>query len=432
MSIVFKIFKKIIDFKDKTSQLHLLTCIMSLNRIKILIANSETVKCLYYNKVLTSADVSSFTRKSIPSAIKILTELTKKGYVAEKGLASSSGGRKPLTYSLVPDSYYLLSIAMDQFSAQMVVVDMNNSFVTEVVRYEFDIHHLKPEVLVNYITLFLESCPIAKCDMLAIGLTMPGFVDTELGINYTYLKITDQSLADYLQQEISLPVFLDNDSTAIALAEQKFGVAAHIKNVMVLNLGWGIGLGMILNDKIFRGNNGLAGEFSHIPLFKNGKLCTCGKHGCLETEASLIAVTEIARDGIRKGQTTSLAAYDEIDADTIINEAIKGDVFAVKLISEAAYRVGGGLAILIHLMNPGAIVLSGKGSVVGKLWLSPIQQAINEDCIPLLTNFTEIKISELKTKAQMIGGAALIIENFGKALHDKLIAIEKSHLPKAG
>ncbi|HEY0176708.1 MAG TPA: ROK family protein [Pedobacter sp.] len=403
---------------------------MSLNKIKILIANSETVKCLYYNKLLTSADVSNYTGKSIPSAIKILNELTKRGYVEEKGLASSSGGRKPLNYSLVPGSYYLLSVAMDQFSAQMVVVDMNNNFVTEVSRYEFDIHHLKPERLAEQIGRFIDDCAIAKCDILAVGLTMPGFVDTELGINYTYLRIADQSLVSYLQREISLPVFLDNDSTAIALAEQKFGVAAHMKNVMVLNLGWGIGLGMILNDKICRGNNGLTGEFSHIPLFKNGKLCTCGKHGCLETEASLIAVTGIAKEGIRQGQTTSLAAYAEIDADTIINEAIKGDVFAVKLISEAAYRVGGGLAILIHLMNPGAIVLSGKGSVVGKLWLSPIQQAINEHCIPLLTNFTEIKLSDLKTKAQLIGGAALIIENFGKVLHDKLAAIEKSSLYK--
>jgi predicted NBD/HSP70 family sugar kinase len=347
------------------------------------------------------------------------------------GLANSSGGRKPLNYSLISDSFYLVSVAMDQFSAQMVAVDMNNNFVTDIIRYEFDIFTLKPDHLINHINQFIQSSKIPKSSILGIGLTMPGFIDTEMGINYTYLNVAGQPLAGYLQQEISIPVFLDNDSTAIALAEQKFGVAAHIKNVMVLNLGWGIGLGMILENKIFRGNNGLAGEFSHIPLFKNGKLCNCGKHGCLETEASLIAVTAIAKEGIRKGQTTSLSNYAEVDADAIINEAIKGDVFSVKLISEAAYHVGEGLAILIHLMNPGAIVLSGKGGVVGKLWLAPIQQAINEHCIPLLTNFTEIKLSGLNTKAQLIGGAALIVENFGKALGDKLTAIETGSLDKA-
>ncbi|SEA96486.1 ROK family protein [Pedobacter hartonius] len=405
---------------------------MSLNKIKVLIANSETIKCLYYNKLLTSADVSNQIVKSIPYAIKVLNDLKKNGYVEEMGLASSSGGRKPLNYSLISDSFYLVSVAMDQFSARMVVVDMNNNFVTDIIRYEFDIFNLKPDQLVGYINQFIEGSKISKSAILGIGLTMPGFIDTEMGINYTYMNTAGQPLAAYLQQQISIPVFLDNDSTAIALAEQKFGVAAPMKNVMVLNLGWGIGLGMILNNKIFRGNNGLAGEFSHIPLFKNGKLCNCGKRGCLETEASLIAVTAIAKEGISNGQTTSLSGYADVDADAIINEAIKGDVFSVKLISEAAYHVGEGLAILIHLMNPGAIVLSGKGSVVGKLWLSPIQQAINEHCIPLLINFTEIKVSNLNTKAQLIGGAALIVENFGKALGDKLNAIEMGSLEKAG
>jgi len=394
-----------------------------INKIEVLTANSETIKSLYYNKVLTSTDVSNYTGRSIPYVIKVLNELKRGGFVTEDGLGSSSGGRKPLNYSLVSDSYYLLSIAMDQFSAQMVIVDMNNNFIGQAVHYEFDINHLTPENLVSYINQFLGNSGISREKIIGLGLTMPGFVDTEQGINYTYLKIADQSLVDFIQQRISIPVFLENDSTAIALAEQKFGVAANIENVMVLNLGWGIGLGMILNDKIFRGNNGLAGEFSHISLFKNGKLCKCGKHGCLETEASLIAVTASAREGIKKGQATSLSAYDEIDADTIINEAIKGDMFSVKLISEAAYHVGEGLAILIHLMNPGAIVLSGKGSLVGKLWLAPIQQAINEHCIPLLTNFTEFKISDLSNKVQLIGGAALVVENFGKPLKDKLIAI---------
>lgn len=404
---------------------------MRLTKINFLIDNSETVKCLYYNKVLTSTDVSNYTGKSVPYVIKVLTELKKEGYVQEKGLAISSGGRKPLNYSLIADSYYILSVAMDQFSAQMVIVDMNNNFITEISRYEFIINDLTSENLINYIDGFICKTGISKNQIIGIGLTMPGFIDTEKGINYTHLLHHGQSLVDHIQQNIGIPVFLENDSTAIALAEQKFGVAQHVKNVMVLNLGWGIGLGMILNNQIFRGNNGLAGEFSHIPLFKNGKLCQCGKHGCLETEASLIAVTDRAKQAIKEGLTTSLANYPEVNADAIISEAIKGDVLSVKLISEAAYHVGEGLAILIHLMNPGAIVLSGKGSVVGRLWLAPIQQAINEHCIPMLTKFTEFKISNLTVNAQLIGGAALVVENFGKNLEERITAIEQSALPKA-
>ena len=394
------------------------------SKIDFLLNYSETIKCLYYNKVLTSADISNYTGKSIPHVIKVLNELIKEGYVAEKGFASSSGGRKPLNYTLVPNTHYLLSVAMNQYLAQMVVVDMNNNFVSKVASYEFDIYLLQAKTFVDYLKHFIKDSNIPQANILGIGITMPGFVDTKKGVNYTFLKTEGQTLVEYIQQNILIPVFLDNDSTAIALAEQKFGVAADIKNVMVLNLGWGIGLGMILNGQIFRGNNGLAGEFSHIPLFKNGRLCNCGKHGCLETEASLIAVTATAKQGIKQGQTTSLSNYKDINADIIIAEAIKGDRFSVKLISEAAYHVGEGLAILIHLMNPAAIVLSGKGSIVGKLWLSPIQQAINEHCIPMLTHHTELIISNLNTKAQLIGGAALVVENFGKKLEDKMMALE--------
>ncbi|WP_419801521.1 ROK family protein [Mucilaginibacter sp.] len=398
---------------------------MFIDKIGFLVGHSETVKCLYYNKVLTSADISSYTGRSIPHVIKVLNELIKAGYVAEKGFAISSGGRKPLNYSLVPDTHFIVSVAMDQFSVRMVIVDMNNSFVTETKHYESDLHFLQPQIFVKQLNDFIDSSGISKNAIIGVGITMPGFVDTLKGINHSYLKIAGQTLVEYIQNAVFIPVFLDNDSTAIALAEQKFGLAEAVKNVMVLNLGWGIGLGMILNGQIFRGNNGLAGEFSHIPLFKNGKLCNCGKHGCLETEASLIAVTATAKEGIRKGETTSLSAYKELDADTIIAEAIKGDVFSVKLISEAAYHVGEGLAILIHLMNPAAIVLSGKGSIVGKLWLAPIQQAINEHCIPRLTHYTEFIISDLNVKAQLLGGAALVVEHFGKILESKLNEIEE-------
>ena len=398
---------------------------MPLRKLNHLVRYSETIKCLYYNDVLTSTEISEKTGKSIPYTIKVVNELIKDGYVVEKGYADSSGGRKPINYSLVSDTHFILSVAMDQFSAQVVVVDMNNNFVTEVGHYEFDLSRLNAETFLNYLKTYLGEMTISKRDLIGMVVTMPGFVDTENGINHSYFTLAKQTLVDYLQEHISIPVFLDNNSTAIALAEQKFGIAAHEKNLMVLNLGWGIGLGMIVDDTIFRGNNGFAGEFSHIPLFQNGKLCTCGKRGCLETEASLIAITSNAKNGIKEGQITSLSRYKEITADVIISEAEKGDLYAVKLISEAAYHVGQGLAILIHLMNPGAVVLSGKASVVGNLWMAPIQQAINEHCIPRLTRLTDFYVSDLSTRAQLIGGAALMVENFGKKLERKLTAMKE-------
>src|SRR5690606_39883145 len=105
------------------------------------------------------------------------------------------------------------------------------------------------------------------------------------------------ALRDRLIQRLGLPVYMDNDSSAIAIAELHFGAAKGLRDVMVVNVGWGIGLGMIVNGTLFRGHNGFAGEFSHIPLSDSNNLCSCGKRGCLEVDASLLVLTrkEIGR-----------------------------------------------------------------------------------------------------------------------------------------
>jgi len=212
---------------------------------------------------------------------------------------------------------------------------------------------------------------------------------------------------------------INNDSSLIALAELKFGAARNKKTAMVINIGWGIGLGLVLNGELYQGENGFAGEFSHIPLFSNNKLCSCGKSGCLETEASLVVVVSKAEEGVRHGRVSTLGKslltenFDQA-SQAVISAAQKGDKFAVELLSEAGYNIGRGVAILIHLLNPETIILSGRGSSAGKIWQTPIQQALNEHCIPRLAANTEIEVSTFGDTAELIGAAALVMENFGK------------------
>jgi predicted NBD/HSP70 family sugar kinase len=221
-----------------------------------------------------------------------------------------------------------------------------------------------------------------------------------------------------------MPVFIDNDSSLIALAELRFGAARNRRSAMVINIGWGIGLGLILGGELFRGNNGFAGEFSHLPLFNNNKLCSCGKSGCLETEASLLVVIDKVVEGVKKGEITMLHHLPVQNVDQaavdIIMAAKKGDKFAVRLLSEAGYSIGRGVAILIHLLNPEVIVLSGRGSSAGKLWQAPIQQALNEHCIPRLAGGTEVTLSALGYSAEVIGAAALVMENYEKETDKKI------------
>src|SRR5690606_16116326 len=256
--------------------------------------------------------------------------------------------------------------------------------------------------------------------VLGIGIGMPGFIDVEKGINASFLRTDadEMGLRDRLTQSLELPVYIENDSSVIAISELHFGAAQGLKDVMVVNMGWGIGLGMIVNGRLFRGHNGYAGEFSHIPLSHTNKLCSCGKRGCLEVDASLLVAVENAKQAIAKGTTSNLqklfSESQKAEGDLLIEAARMGDQLAVESLSNAAFMVGKGIATLIHIMNPERVVLSGRGAAAGKLLLAPVQRAINEFCIPKLAEQTDIVISNLGYQAELLGAASLIIESYGQ------------------
>lgn len=376
-------------------------------------------KELYFAGSLSCSDLSMLTGRSLPLTIKVLNELLEEGKVIETGYAVSTGGRRPQIYALKPELMYTVSVAMDQLITRIALMDMQNHFVGEVEQIELPLtNNTKAlEQLTSHIERFIKKSGVSKNKIVGIGIGMPGFVDVNKGINHSFLKPKQgHSIVSYIQSVINLPVVIDNDSSLIALAELRLGGARHRKNVMVINIGWGIGLGVIVNGELFRGANGFAGEFSHIPLFTNNKLCSCGKTGCLETETSLLVIAEKAIEGLKKGKISVLKNLSLNDVEqtykTIMDAAAKGDKFAVELLSEAGYNIGRGVAILIHLLNPELVILSGRGSAAGKIWLAPIQQAINEHCIPMIAENTEVQISQLGYQAELIGAAALVMEHY--------------------
>jgi len=376
-------------------------------------------KHLYFSKILSCADLSILTNKSLPFTTRFLNELIDEGSVIETGYANSTGGRRPQMYSLRNDLNYIITVAMDQLITKIGILDMHNNVVGEIEKIELPLkdNHLALPQLKDSLIAFIEKSGVVKEKVIGIGISMPGFVDVKKGINHSFLFSENESIITYLQSEIDIPVLIDNDSSLIGLAEMRLGTAHSHKNVMVVNISWGVGLGMILNGQLFRGHNGFAGEFSHIPVFKdNKKICSCGKTGCLETETSLLAIIEKAMAGLKSGRMSVLKNVSIENAEQacqeIINAALKGDTFSVELFSEAGYNLGLGIAILITLFNPELIILSGRGAAAGKLWLAPIQQAINEHCIPKIAEDTQIKISTFGRRVDLIGAAALVMENY--------------------
>ncbi len=386
---------------------------------------SQILKGLSFGNVRSALEISMLTEKSLPLITRLVNELVAEGFIKENGYASSTGGRRPQMYSLIAGKMYVMSVAMDQLVTKIGIIDLNNCDVEYFRKYDLVLTQ-NPDALntlIECIKNFIENIAVDKDKIIGIGIGMPGFIDVDKGINYSFLDNSGKSIPAAIEEEVEMPVFIDNDSSLIALTELKLGSARNNKNTMVINLGWGVGLGLIINGEMFRGNNGLAGEFSHIHLFDNNKLCGCGKSGCLETEASMLVVLGNAKEELKKGRVSIIKEISgdfEKDSTNIINAALKGDQLAVELLSETAYNIGRGIAILIHIFNPELVTISGRGALAGNMLLAPIQQAVNKYCIPRLAAYTKIEISSFSSNAELIGGAALVIEKLDKKPGKKL------------
>ncbi|MFT4203056.1 MAG: ROK family transcriptional regulator [Chitinophagaceae bacterium] len=382
---------------------------------------NSVLRELYKSGPLPINELANRCGKSVSLTTSTVFECMEEGLVEESGLASSNGGRKATLYQLRAESAYTVVLAMDQYVSRVMVMDMSNQLVSPPVLVDIDLTR-EEGIAVRVLELLgsaIEGAGVPRERILGVGIAMPGFVDAAEGVNFSFIPSPEAgvSLRDYLEGRLGLPVFIDNDSSVVALAESTFGAARGACNAMVVNISWGIGLGIVANGRLYRGENGFAGEFSHIPLFNNDRICSCGKVGCLETETSLKVLLEKASDAVRAGRPTTLRkAFRESDSLeerflTFIRAVERRDNLAVELLNEGGYNLGRGIAVLVHVFNPKKIVLSGRGALAGSVWLPPIQQAINEHCIRRLSEDIELVVSDIGHQAGLIGTSALVVEN---------------------
>lgn len=380
---------------------------------------ADIIKHLYYKKALSLTDLSKLTKKSLPLVTSIVNGLIAEGYILEQGLAPSTGGRRPSMYLLNADHQkYIVAVAMDQLITRLTIYNLSRNSVIPMQYLEFDMSDENSDVsaLINFINKSIDESGINRKNIVGVGIGMPGFVNAELGVNLSYLPVKQgDTLREYLSKKIKLPVFIDNDSSLIALAELNFGEAIDLKDAMVVNIGWGTGLGMIMNGKLYRGSSGYAGEFSHIPLSDSNNLCSCGRRGCLEVDTSLLVMAEKAEKALAEGSESNMKELfkdkSKHPRDHFLDAVIAQDPLAISILSKAGFQLGKGLATLIHILNPECIVLSGRGAKAGQMLLPSIQQAINQFCIPRIAGQTTIKLSTLTDEAELLAAASLIVEN---------------------
>ena len=379
------------------------------------------LKRLYFSNPQSIAELSSSIGKSVPNITNAVNKLIQLNLIEQDGLAPSTGGRRAAQF--VPNESQLpliISVAIDQFYTSVAVVDFKNQFKTAINSEGIDI---KREDAYSKIVGLIKNTikGIDTFHVYGIGITIPGFVDSKTGKNNSYSTNSPfYDLKTNIQKEFNLPTFVENDSSAIAIAEHTFGIAKNIEDVMVVNLNWGVGLGMILDNELYRGHSGFAGEFSHIPLSDSNKLCSCGKKGCLEVDASLMAAVESATEALKSGEVSSLQKFFEkqnyITGDQLLNAANQGDQLAMEAINRIGYMLGKGIATLIHIINPQMVVISGRGSKAKNVLLPKIQSAVLEFSIHRLSKNTSIEFSNTEN-IQLLSSTCICILNADKNIY---------------
>ncbi len=365
----------------------------------------------------TIADLCKELNLSAPKVTNLINDLIQDGMVQDNGKIDSSGGRKPNLYGLISDSALFIGVDVKKTHINIGLSDLQKNLikVSDNIPYKLDNNKESLEDLCNLINQFIKESPVPKEKILGIGINLSGRINHNSGYSYSFFHFEEQPLAHFIESKVDIPVVLENDSRAMACGEfNSGGILKAEKDVLFLNLDYGLGLGILINGELYYGKSGYSGEFGHIPLFDNEILCHCGKKGCLETEASGWALTRMFKEKLNEGSTSILTTekedYEDIEMEDIIAAANNDDVLAIELIGKIGANIGRGVALLINIFNPQLVILGGRLSLTDAYIRLPIKSAINKYSLNLVSNDTQLKMSVLGETAGIIG-ACLLVRN---------------------
>lgn len=273
----------------------------------------------------------------------------------------------------------------------------------------------KPELTIE--KLIKEIKKINYPGVLGIGIGCPGTVDSETGVVEfaPNMHWTDVRIKEMIEHEIPLPVHITNDANAAAAGESTFGVGRQFQNMVVLTLGTGVGGGLIINGKLFEGNEGKGAEIGHMVIYADGRQCGCGRKGCLEAYASATALVADTKEAMDKCQESSMWKFcpilDEVDARVAFNAAKLGDKAAQVVIQNYVHYLGEGILNLCNIFRPDAVVLCGGIAKEGAYLTSRLKNYCEERSYGFPRSpEVQIVTGKLGYNAGIVGAASLFLK----------------------
>jgi glucokinase-like ROK family protein len=362
---------------------------------------------------LSRAELASFLEVPRARLMSELDSLLAAGLVCEAGPAASRGGRRSTLVELNHD----LRFAAVDLGARSIDVEITDGRLEPIVAHSepADIRS-GPKVILHRVSEILAKFKAegAYDRLQAIGIGVPGPVSFRDGVPVSppIMPGWDRyPVREVLSREHSCPVVVDNDVNIMAIGERYGGVAHTADNLLFVKIGTGIGCGIYLGGQVYRGTDGCAGDIGHIQVDDDGPVCSCGNIGCLEAFFGGAALARDALAAARSGQSPALAerlaAGGTLAAPDVAAGAAEGDVACNQLIREGGRRVGMVLTGLVSFVNPSMIVIGGGLAGLGHLLLAEIRSVVYRRSLPLATGNLPIVMSELGSRAGVVGAAVL-------------------------
>lgn len=366
-------------------------------------ANKKSIlKLLAQERELTKLEISRKLDISVPTVTTIVGELLGEGLVEEAGMAISTGGRKPVIIRFLPESRCSIGINLEKNYIRAVITDLDGKILEDNKLFLRSIKEVKVlEDIKKLIMDLLDSQENIKNKVLGIGISLPGTVNEEelkleLAPNFKLKNLCFKELSNYF----NLPVFLENEANAGALAESNLGIAKNLNNLIYVSITEGIGGGLIINERIYKGKDRRAGEIGHMTISKGGRQCSCGKKGCFETYASNRA---LIKDYNEASETKAFSIRE------IIEKYKEHDKIAIEVMNRYLEDLTEGIGNLIFIFNPDYIVIGGEVSKYASIFQEKLNELIFKNNEFYKAGDVEILFSSLGEDSNILGAALIPI-----------------------
>ncbi|MFN5647559.1 MAG: ROK family transcriptional regulator, partial [Sphingobacteriales bacterium] len=361
----------------------------------------------------TVNDISKELNISVPKAASLINELMQENLIRDYGKIDSKGGRKASIYGLVSGACFFVGVDVKKFYVNIGLLDFKKHLVTVKENVPFTLANTPEslQALLSIIKDFICDFPELQSKILGVGINMSGRINHLTGYSYSFFHFQEEPLSSIIEKEIGIPTFIENDSRSMAYGEFMAGVVKFERNVLFINVDYGIGMGILIDGNLYYGKSGFSGELGHIPFFNNEIICHCGKKGCLETETSGIALLNTVKEKIRQGTSSILMnkqkKVDDLQLQDIIDAALKEDMLVIETLADMGEKLGKALAVLINIFNPELVILGGLVSETGDFLRLPVKSALNKYSLGLVNTDTKLKASKLGSRAGVMGGCLI-------------------------